>query len=138
MHHQPATRLQKCCHEEIKIKFKLVRRRDGTFNTIDRYLRKTTRQPSLLTTCLWNVTVHFREYPCTYQHTYIYIYIYTYIYTFFCVWIELIEHPKRRSFSASNEMEVEAYTYIYIPRSTYLLTYLLTDLSVCIMLFNPI
>ena len=50
-----ATSLQNCCHEEIKIKFRLVHRLDGSipFHTIDIYFRKKARQPSLLTTCLF-------------------------------------------------------------------------------------
>ena len=52
---QSATSLQNCCHEEIKIKFRLVHRLDGSipFHTIDIYFRKKARQPSLLTTCLF-------------------------------------------------------------------------------------
>ena len=38
---------------------------DRTFRSIDRYFRQTTRQPNFINTCLFDVWVNFREYPCT-------------------------------------------------------------------------
>ena len=60
-----ATNLQKCCHEEI-IKFRLIRRLDGTipFHRYMYTLEKRRSSEDYYLHAFLNVSVDFREYRC--------------------------------------------------------------------------